>query len=854
MPNFIRSLCLTISTAFFHFIPKLYQLFYDLAANHNLFSEETIDTFSRNIYVLVSVVMLFAFAVKAIESIINPDMLLDSKKGYVSVIKRSAIALLLIVGIPFAFDLFYKVQDEIMAKSLIEKVIIGVSVNNNGTGDENLVEKSGAGNMLASTALKAVLYPAGEDTCVQYEDSDVCSNYNATMDDIDKMGRLIPDINEKVEGEDGEEDYVLTYEGYGIISILVGAVILYMLVLFCIDTALRLVKMGFLEITAPISVIAYIFGGNDILKNWFKEVRATAFSLFGRVAALALMIFVLSKLPEFVDNNFSGIYGKIISIFIIIAVLMFVKEAPNYIEKIFGVKVGGKGGISGRIGNMAGVGNIAKSAWDKVKTAGALGATAVAAGVGAGVGAIAKGIDNNVLSGRGQALAEKMRNKVGNVTSSISNSDIGQMAGRVKRTAAAGMKAGGTIGAVKSARQAYKEDSLTKYNEAAKQNAKDEQFMDELGIDIASNQLRNPNNSPTNARRAYSNYQNSLTGNKLFNDAQKRSIANKTNADLNKGNLERYQSSHNDVDEMLKTIENNALTSGNKQLHDRINSLRSDFNSGKISSTDLALQMRNLQLQGKITPTESENIVSKLDSMKDLVDHDVPGGAVSSLVKNGKASSAAIAGAITSATSQVEYSQKLLDAELDKVSNEKIKHEMENYISAASVINSAYTREISKQGTETPPMQGPVPSSGGSNNSESGNGSGGSNNSENGNGSRGSNNSENGNNSGGSNNSGSGNNSQQDLSGFFAGLSKDIKDANDATNSILNDQLKTQQSSLDESKKQNSTLNNISTGVNNINNNVSQMNQNIRNFANQNDKNLKDISQKLDDNNNDNNE
>lgn len=412
MTDFIRSLCITICTALFNFIPTLCKLFYDLAANHNLFSSETIDTFSKNIYVLVSVVMLFAFAVKAIESIINPDMLFDSKKGFTSVIKRSVIALVLIIAIPFGFDFFYKFQDEVMGKSLIEKLIIGVSVGEN----ENLSETSGAGQMLASSALASVLHPREDDTCTEYEDSDVCIKYNNAIEDVGKLYKLIPDINEKVT-IDGDKEYVLTYEGYGLLSVLVGGVLIYMLTLFCIDTALRLIKLSFLELSAPISVVAYIFGGNDILKKWFKEVKGTAFSLFGRIAALALMIFVLSILPEFIDNNFTGLEGKIVNLLIIMATLMFVKEAPNLIERIFGIKIGGKGGIAGRLESMAGVGNIAKSGWEKVRNVGtAVGGTAlVGAGLVAGaIGSPLFAAGAGIIGFGGKKVADGLRNtKVG---------------------------------------------------------------------------------------------------------------------------------------------------------------------------------------------------------------------------------------------------------------------------------------------------------------------------------------------------------------------------------------------------------------------------------------------------------
>lgn len=46
--------------------------------------------------------------------------------------------------------------------------------------------------------------------------------------------------------------------------------------------------------------------------------------------------------------------------FLIIGMLIFAKQVPDMIGKIFGIDMKSQGGIAGRLGNMAGVGNVAK--------------------------------------------------------------------------------------------------------------------------------------------------------------------------------------------------------------------------------------------------------------------------------------------------------------------------------------------------------------------------------------------------------------------------------------------------------------------------------------------------------------
>lgn len=920
MVNFFRSLCITICAALFNFIPSLYKLFYDLASNHDLFSSETIDTFSKNIYILVSVVMLFAFAVKAIESIINPDMLFDSKKGFTSVIKRSVIALVLIVAIPFGFDFFYKFQDEVMSKSLIEKLIIGVSVGEN----TNLAEESGAGQMLASSALASVLYPKDEDTCVEYEDSNVCMNYNNAIEDISKLYKLIPDINEKV-GDGDEADYVLVYEGVGLLSILVGVVLIYMLVLFCIDTALRLIKMSFLELTAPISVVAYIFGGNDILKNWFKEVKGTAFSLFGRIAALALMVFVLSKLPEFVDNNFTGLEGKLINLLIIMATLMFVKEAPNMIEKIFGIKVGGKGGIAGRLGSMAGVGNIAKSAWEKVRNVGATVGMAGLGLAGAAVGATTS------LAGLGFAgAAAGLGAGVGfagkKISDVLKNTDTGQKIGRFGKSVASFASAGNPIKGTKEAIKTYKGSPVTAATKASKKAAKAESFANDIGVDYRTGSVKGTKDDKLKAQRATEALDNQVDKISGISTNQRNAIKEKISADRSKESLEKLKSHNDKIGEILDSTIANTKDPNTIRI---LSNLKSQYVGGKISLDDMTNRVTSMA--GKeITEGDANQIIGKLNSINNMAKSNSEIGAL--INEDGGISGVNITTAVNKATNRASNAETIYKAQYDAASD-KSKEELDIIDSNAKIISTEYAKEIGtsssdkyqkvsiSEGTvQTPSSDVDIdqlamdalyeanmgaeeerrqrasstssgnsstsssstsqsnnpgsssPSGDGSSNTDSGSSSSSSQSNPSSNtngsdndysnsssGSSSSNGNNSGGNNGGENNSGSGNNSggnssNQDLASFFSGLSKDIKDASDATNSILNDQLKTQQSTLDESRKQNTTLNNISSGVNNLNNTVGEMNNNIKNFSNTNNKNLKDISQKLDDSSRDNNE
>ena len=55
--------------------------------------------------------------------------------------------------------------------------------------------------------------------------------------------------------------------------------ILFLLITFTIDVAVRAVKLSFLQLITPVAVIGYIEPGGGIFKTWLKMVVATFVNL-----------------------------------------------------------------------------------------------------------------------------------------------------------------------------------------------------------------------------------------------------------------------------------------------------------------------------------------------------------------------------------------------------------------------------------------------------------------------------------------------------------------------------------------------------------------------------------------------
>lgn len=483
MEGLFRKIAIYLCKPIYCLIVYMYKIFYNIATTRFLQSE-IVQEISANIYTLVSVVMLFAFSVTILSAIVNPDLLSDGKKGVKAVFKRAIIALMLIVVIPFAFDELYKIQETIMKNSLIEKIVVGIEYNCNSS-DKSKCEAGGnGGQVIAGTLMSAVLYPDDEmaDADGNVNVSVSVLEYYSKMiaEDLPKyIGAVAKNINATAinpENANISNDEAYAFKFNGLIAIVVGLVTVYILVIFAIDVAVRVFKMAFMELTAPISIVSYVAAGDKILSSWFKELGKTYAELFVRVAAIAFYLFLVSNLSSFMEQFKNSDWTLVLKAFLMVGMLIFAKQVPDMIGKIFGVEIKSQGGIAGRLGNMAGVGKVAQNAWKGLTNV----AKATPLLAGAGIGALAgKGVD---LLGRaggkfaktglgqkinGNAVVQKIKSAAGNASSKVSGFGSKAMTG-VKNVTSA-------INAAAHEDNAYKAYQKLRYNEGGKGSVEKDQ-------------------------------------------------------------------------------------------------------------------------------------------------------------------------------------------------------------------------------------------------------------------------------------------------------------------------------------------------------------------------------------------
>lgn len=672
MLEFLRKLCIWICVPIYGLIPKIYSIFYNLA-NTRFLQSDLIEQFSANIYVLVSVIMLFGFSITILSAIVNPDLLSDNKKGVTAMFKRSIIGLVLMVLIPFAFDQMYTIQESVMTNSLIEKIIVGADFSC--PEDDSECEVGGqGGQVIAGTLLHSVLHPASDQVQVS---EDVGNTYSSMIQsDVSKIFTFADNINIlREDGETTEEDGSFAFHFDGLIAIIVGAGVCYILVLFALDMAVRIFKLAFFELTAPISIVGYIAAGDKIISSWFKEVGKTFLDVFIRIAAIAFYLFLINNLSSFMVDFEGKTWRYVLIAFLIIGMLIFAKQVPDMIGRIFGIDMKSQGGIAGRLGNMAVVGKQAQKAWQGIKNAagltagvGVLGAAGAAMGLPAALGLAGGAFGGKKLWDKklkdtkfGSKVEDKLRG-------------FGRGAGAVGKTIGAFAGGKGTMDALKSANKTWNETGFGTDMKYKKNRQEDARFANKIGLDeygrVPDGQLDS----------IVSNFNRNIQTDVGKNNAD---VINKLHKDsMAKSTIETIGGKSKDIVDKLESMKLSARTTDGKQLLTR---LQENFQAGDISASQLRSGLKELYSRGEVQDSSIKKVSSDLDAIEGIISKSDNAEINGLLESDGTLKMNSVSGMTKKFTENYEKSKKNYD-DAYKGQSESIKADMDRYVSASSAI------------------------------------------------------------------------------------------------------------------------------------------------------------------------
>lgn len=389
----IRALFALIDSIVVWLIKNLYVLLVQIA-NTNVFGSFIYQMLGR-IYVFLGIFMLFKLTLSMITYIVNPDAMTDKSKGFSKLITNVVISLILIVTVPSIFREAYRLQALILNSNAVYQIVTGRGAPASTNTNSALALEANAESLadqIARSVFSSFVYEDKEVSASttkveapKCDDAKGCSGGTCTTAECYVAVSTVT--------KDGNGTHGFANEYKFLLSTIVGAVVAYFFLVFCLDAAVRAIKLGVLQIIAPIPILSMIDpkGGNDKLKKWASNCGKEYAGLFIRLAGVFFATEVIRLITD-ENTDFLRYYasdgtigdkpvGFLVKLFIIIGLLMFAKQFPQFIEQVLGIKLSsGDGGfnLKKRLGSMPGMGLAKMAGAGALGFAGGLGANLAA--------------------------------------------------------------------------------------------------------------------------------------------------------------------------------------------------------------------------------------------------------------------------------------------------------------------------------------------------------------------------------------------------------------------------------------------------------------------------------------------
>ena len=298
----VNTFLLTLDGWAYGLIDILYKVFLVLS-RMTLFGEDDIAPFIRRVYMIIGVVMLFILSYNLLMNIVSPEGKGKDTAG--KTIFNIVKAVILLALVPTIFDFAYQLQSAILSHNTIGKIIMGTGsqyTGNTKTPEEVLND---GGTNMALGVIQAFIVPTG--------------NKTASEAQIEGAGYTLQDVWTRIERDNSfsylssiapatavdEDKRELEY--HFLLSTVAALGVIYILVSYCLSLGVRVFKLAFYELIAPVPIMASIIPNKkDMLGKWISATLSTFFEVFIRIAVLYFAVYILDFLGSVLNDSGSA--------------------------------------------------------------------------------------------------------------------------------------------------------------------------------------------------------------------------------------------------------------------------------------------------------------------------------------------------------------------------------------------------------------------------------------------------------------------------------------------------------------------------------------------------------------------
>ena len=362
LKTILSFVCLLIDSVVYFLVKVAYKLFLALA-QFELFNDSTFEYLINRTYIVIGVISLFIVAYSLLNAIINPDNASKGNKSVTKIVKNIVIAIIGVAVMPTIFSYFYYFQKVVLCNNFIPRLILQQVNKNDTTTLNNTAEE------LPELIFESFFYP------------NILESADNSNSEDDPVMSAASDIEIEIEKEESNETYTLA-EAYDnakhgmsfwnafspfiyskpgvrdntiqyliILSTIAGGYIAYVFLNLCLDMGIRAVKLGYLELIAPLAIMTTIVPGQDgVFKNWSKKTISCAVEVFTRLFVVVFAVYLVSTIKDILQPSFSStlcgielnfVYILLLRAIIYFSIFAFAKQAPKFFSEATGIKSDG---------------------------------------------------------------------------------------------------------------------------------------------------------------------------------------------------------------------------------------------------------------------------------------------------------------------------------------------------------------------------------------------------------------------------------------------------------------------------------------------------------------------------------
>ena len=386
-----------MASGIYHVSAFVFELFLILASGQVL-DADAYETIITNFYIILGIIMLFALAFSLLKGIVSPD---DQKQG-ASAVKKVIVNIItsaiIMAVLPTVFSFAYDFQDSVInsqntigkffgyggtgetpsSQSNLQKVKLGAYqiVNGvftaffgiNGEYCDQLVAESGE---VLTTQKDKIIYCRENTMSDEDESYDTMTNYVDRTGSFGSYGAFSDNVDEN------EIDFNF------LLSLVAGFLLIYVGVSYCFDMAIRLVKLVFFQLIAPIPIFFRIIPDgklSGVFGTWMKKTISCYLEVYVRIFIFYFVIYLCNQMMQapFLSNEiyeYGWFLAALARAFVLMGLITFMRQAPKLFGEITGIDSG----------------NMSLGIRDKLAAGGAFTAGAI---LGGGVSALTRNATN----------------------------------------------------------------------------------------------------------------------------------------------------------------------------------------------------------------------------------------------------------------------------------------------------------------------------------------------------------------------------------------------------------------------------------------------------------------------------